>query len=51
MANPIKDTPILTGKAALNFEAWMKANEGKKVSAEAHSRIKSAAKKFKFANA
>jgi hypothetical protein len=34
MATPIKDTPVLTGKDARNFEAWMKENEGKKVSPE-----------------
>jgi hypothetical protein len=51
MATPIKDTPVLTGKDARNFEAWMKENEGKKVSPEAYQRIKAAAKKFRLVNA
>lgn len=48
MAIRIKDTPILTGKDARNFEAWMKKNESKKVSAEEYLRIQAASKKFIF---
>jgi len=41
MATPIKDTPVLTGKDARRFEAWMKENEGKKVSPEELERMRS----------
>jgi hypothetical protein len=48
MATPVKETPVLTGKDALRFEAWMKENETKKISKEALSKIKVAAKKFRL---
>lgn len=48
MANPIKDTPVLTGKDARHFDALMKENKDKKVSPIAYARIKAAADKFKF---
>jgi len=48
MATPIKDTPVLTGKNARDFDAWMKSNEDKKISPEAYARIKAAATKFKL---
>jgi hypothetical protein len=51
MAKPVKDTPVLTGKNAREFDAWMAKNEGKKVSPQAYARIKAAAKKFKLADA
>ncbi|MCQ8180511.1 hypothetical protein NP603_05295 [Methylomonas sp. SURF-1] len=47
MATPIKETPVLTGKDARNFDAWMKQNQDKKVSPDSYQRIKAAAKKFK----
>lgn len=50
MATPVKDIPALEGKDARNFEAWMKENEGKKVSQEAYERIKAASKKFRLVN-
>ncbi|TAL46798.1 MAG: hypothetical protein EPN89_09795 [Methylovulum sp.] len=50
MATPIKDTPVLTGKDARRFEAWMKENEGKKVSPEEYARIKDAGKKMRVFN-
>lgn len=50
MATPIKDTPVLTGKDARRFEAWMKENEGKKISQEERDRIMAAGKKFRVLN-
>lgn len=50
MATPIKETPVLTGKEARNFEAWMKKNQDKKVSPEAYQRIKATVNKFKVVN-
>ena len=38
MAIPIKETPILHGKAAERFEKSIKANENKKVSASEFNR-------------
>jgi hypothetical protein len=49
MAKQIKDTPVLTGKNARHFEAWMKENQSKKICPQAYARIKDAAKKFKLA--
>lgn len=40
MATPIKDTPVLTGKDARRFEAWLKENEGKKISQEELERMR-----------
>ena len=40
MAKPIKETPILTGKDAVNFFQNMKEAENKKVSAAELSKIK-----------
>lgn len=51
MASPIRDTPVLTGKDARHFEAWMKENKDKKISSQAYARIKAAAKKFKLVDA
>ncbi|OAI20621.1 hypothetical protein A1507_22795 [Methylomonas koyamae] len=50
MATPVKDTPVLTGKDALRFDAWLKANEGKKINPEAKARIQAASKKFRLVN-
>lgn len=38
MARPIKETPILHGKAAARFEKSIKNNENKKVSASEFNR-------------
>ena len=48
MATPIKDTPVLTGQDAKNFDAWMKSNANKKVSSEEYKRILNSANKFRF---
>lgn len=40
MAKPIKETPILKGKDAVNFSQKMKEAENKKVSAQRLSEIK-----------
>lgn len=50
MATPIKDTPVLTGNDARRFDAWMKKNEGKKISQEERDRIIAAGKKFQVVN-
>lgn len=50
MATPIKDTPVLTGKDAHRFDAWLKQNEGKKISQEERERIAAAGKKFRVLN-
>ncbi len=50
MATPVKETLVLSGKDARNFDAWMKENQEKKVSPEAYQRIKAASKKFKVVN-
>ena len=39
MATPIKDTPILRGKDAVNFEKAMKEAETQKISSEEYHRI------------
>ena len=39
MATPIKDTPVLTGKAARRFESIIKENETKRISPEERERI------------
>ena len=48
MATPIKDTPVLTGQYAKNFDTWMKSNANKKVSSEECQRILNSANKFRF---
>lgn len=48
MATPIKDTPVLTGKDAINFDAWIKSNADRKVSREEYQRILNSANKFRF---
>jgi hypothetical protein len=48
MAIPVKDTPVLTGQDAKNFDEWMKSNSHKKVNKEEYQRIMNAANKFKF---
>lgn len=45
MAKPIKDTPVLKGKAAVQFLEQVKANE-KQDHAEAYSRAKSVYNNF-----
>ena len=50
MATPIKDTPVLTGKDAQRFDAWLKNNEGKKISQEERDRIMTAGKTIKVVN-
>lgn len=47
MARPIKDTPVLTGKDAINFELEVKKNEGKKVDPKVRERIRQNYLKFK----
>jgi len=44
MARPIKDTPVLKGKAAVHFLKEVRANESKKVSA---SEVKKAVADYK----
>ena len=46
MALPIKETPILIGKDARNFDKWLEENKNKKASPEVHQRIKKSAAKF-----
>lgn len=46
MAKPIKETPILKGKDAVNFLQKMKEAQGKKVSAQRLSEIKSNAQRL-----
>jgi hypothetical protein len=48
MATPIKDTPVLTGKDARNFEMWLKENSGKKVTSDSYKKIMESAKKFRL---
>jgi len=48
MAIPIKDTPVLTGKDARDFDKWLKSNEAKKITPDEYRRIQDAAKKFSF---
>lgn len=50
MATPIKDTPVLTGKDAQRFDAWLKNNEGKKITQEERDRIMAAGKKIRVVN-
>jgi hypothetical protein len=47
MAKPIKETPILTGKDAMNFSQLMKEAEAKKVSAAQLNQIKQNAERLK----
>jgi hypothetical protein len=47
MAKPIKETPVLKGKDAVNFLQSMKEAETKKISAEEIARIKLNAEKLK----
>lgn len=51
MAKPVKDTPVLTGKNARHFDKWMQENQEKKISPQAHARIKAASKKFTLVDA
>jgi hypothetical protein len=50
MATPIKDTPVLTGKDARRFDAWLKGNEGKKITKEERDRIIAAGTKIQVVN-
>jgi len=50
MARPIKDTPVLVGKNARQFETWMKKNESKKISSSEYARIKEAGRNIKVFN-
>lgn len=50
MATPIKDTPVLTGKDARRFEAWMKENETKRVSPEEYERAMAVYRRVKVFN-
>jgi hypothetical protein len=47
MAKPIKNTPILTGRDAVNFFAKMEENKGKKVDASRLLSIREDAQKLK----
>jgi hypothetical protein len=47
MAKPIKETPILTGRDAVNFFQVMKASESKRVSPAELSKIKENAQRLK----
>jgi uncharacterized protein related to proFAR isomerase len=47
MAKPIKETPILTGKDAVNFFQLMKESENKRVSAADLNKIKQDADRLK----
>jgi hypothetical protein len=47
MAKPIKETPVLKGKDAVNFLQNMKEAETKKIPAEEIARIKVNAEKLK----
>lgn len=48
MASPIKETPVLTGKDARRFEAWIKESENKTVSPEELKRIRAVYKSVKI---
>jgi len=50
MATPVKDTPVLTGNDARQFDTWLTANATKKVSHEETARIQAAARKFRLVN-
>jgi hypothetical protein len=54
MARPIKDTPILTGKAAIKFLSDMNKMKEKKITPEAFDKMKTNAEKLrsisKFSN-
>lgn len=50
MAMPIKDTPVLTGKDARNFDRLLKENANKKVSHESYQKIMTSANKFRLIN-
>lgn len=47
MAKPIKNTPVLTGKDAINFSTIIKNNKDKKVSKEELLAVKEAGQLFK----
>lgn len=47
MARPIKETPVLTGEDAINFELEVKKNEGKKIDPKVRARIRENFLKFK----
>ncbi|PWK68262.1 hypothetical protein LX99_04786 [Mucilaginibacter oryzae] len=47
MAKPIKETPILTGRDAVNFFQVMKTAENKRVSPAELSKIKTNAERLK----
>lgn len=47
MAKPIKETPILTGRDAVNFFQIMKESENKRVSAADLTKIKQSAERLK----
>ena len=51
MATPIKDTPVLTGRDARNFDMWLKENSGKKVSNDNYKKIMASPSKFRLINA
>lgn len=46
MARPIKETPILKGKDAVEFDKAMKEAEGRKVSTEEFQRAKAVFEKI-----
>jgi hypothetical protein len=50
MARPVKDTPVLTGKDAREFDAWLATNQDKKISEAKKAKILAAGKKFKLLN-
>ena len=47
MASAIKETPLLTGKAAERFAAEVRENQDKPVSKESYARAKSAYERIK----
>lgn len=47
MAKPIKNTPLLKGKEAINFYKAIDSNRNKKVSTETYMAIKADAKNLK----
>jgi hypothetical protein len=51
MATPIKDTPVLTGRDARNFDMWLKENSGKKVTNDNYKKIMASPSKFRLINA
>jgi hypothetical protein len=49
MARPVKETPVLTGREALQFEKAVKKNENQKVPREQYERAENFFKSVKVA--